>query len=124
MVEAPKNVREQAREYIGRRGVPGDLTNNHGMRKGLLRDESTWGEIIPLDTYEEYMRKIKFDWNPQVAEAVIEASDKSLVTEYNLLIAKINAEIGAGVKNREQANRIAEIFDELKAFMDVNVYNR
>ena len=112
----PKSIEQEAREFVGRRGIPGDLSNNHTGQSDDLRHPRTWKEIVPLLTYEGYMRE-KFNWNPPVAEAVIAASDHKLVTDYNNLIQRINTEIGEGVSIQEQADKVAAIFGEIDHFM-------
>jgi len=104
-----KTIAEQGREFVGRSGIPGDVTNNlEGLRLYLDLPE-LWPEIKSVGTYEQYFRENKFDWNLPVAEAVIAASDQTLVNQYNEVVRQINEEIGTGVTTQEQATRIAEL---------------
>ena len=104
----PKTIEQEAREFVGRRGIPGDLTNNLGVLKGDLLHPEDWPQIEPALTYEQFFRVYK----PRHAEAVIAASNKELVAGYNALVLQINQEIEASVTSVEQAARIRSFIDQ------------
>lgn len=113
----PKSIEQQAREAVGRRGIPGDVTNNHlGILMGLSEKEF-WSKVTHIPTYEEYFRKIKLPNNPTLAEAVINASNQELVQKYNDVVRRINLEIGEGVTSEEQVARIREIQKEFRSIV-------
>ena len=104
-----QTLEEQGREFVGRRGIPGDVTNNLMALKFNLDEPEKWPKIKSARTYAQYFREQKFNWNLPVADAVIAASDHALVNQYNELIVQINEQIGVGVTTQEQATNIMDL---------------
>lgn len=83
----------------------GDTSNNFIAIKFSLDIPQRWAEIDPPKTYEEYIR-YKYERRPDIAEAVLEKSDKTFVAAYDAAIQKIKDTIGTGIQNERQAEEV------------------
>ena len=111
---AEQTPEQQARIFVGGRGIPGDSFNAVAAIKLMIDEPELFSQITPVHTYEEYMRLDKFDHKPVIAEAVIAATNPELIARFNNVVQRINQRIGNGVTTQEQANAVGALADELR----------
>lgn len=109
-------LKQQALNYLGN-GIPGDLWNGVCGAQLNLGTPEDWREIKPVPTFAAYIRDVKFGHNRELAEKVIELSDRDKVAQHDALIDEINSAIGDGVTSAEQAARIRDKLDKLSDFI-------
>jgi len=115
--QAELSPEESGREFVGMRGIPGDVVNNLLPTQGYLELEELWPQITRVETYEQYFRANKFRDDLRLAEAVIVASDPALVSQYNQIVEKINQVIRPGVTTKEQEEEILRLIESTRAII-------
>jgi hypothetical protein len=110
------DLEQAARSYVGDGGLPGDAWNNFFVAQLHLDDE--WPKKIkPIETYAGYIRKIKCEHNQPMADAIIKATDPSLVAQHDKIVEQINKIIGDGVKTQQQVDAIQGLLDEARTLI-------
>jgi hypothetical protein len=109
------SIEKSAQEYLrhAKNGIPGDMWNCVFPLQLLINQQDDWPDIHPVQTYAEYIR-LKFSWNPEIAEAVIDVSDTQAVQKFNGLVSAINKVIGEGVTTKTQAEVLSVLLDDMR----------
>ena len=131
-IESPA---DRARQYLWDQHVPawgetvtGDFFNTIAHFPGNVINPSSWPQIEPLRTVEEYVQEVierkatAKGWSdgPDVAAAVVQKIDSEFLQKANRIIAEINSIVSAGVTEQQQADLLMEKF---KAFTNL-LYKR
>jgi len=82
------SLEEAVNIALSRSGI-GDTSNNFNGLRMKLGIPEFWAKIDPAKTYERYIR-YKYERRPDIAEAVLERSDKTFVANYDEAVQKIN----------------------------------
>lgn len=90
-------------------GVVPDVIKSVRWLQLRLPGPRFWRDIVPVETYAEYMRRT----HPDVAEEIIAKSDKAMVEKFDAVIRKINACIGRRVTTTQQAQKLEALLAEL-----------
>lgn len=91
---------------------------NYLSGASMLAATGDFENIKPFQTYEEYLReKASAHGDPDAYYyAVMARSDKMMVETYNKRIKAFNEELPK-IKERRDANKIKNFFDEMMAFL-------
>ena len=87
-------------------GISQDCWNSVFSTRLDLNEKEMWPEIVPVLTYQEYMRNSKL---PHVAEKILNYrhNDKNKIAQFDLVVEEINELIGDGMKSGEQGDQQA-----------------
>ena len=116
---APKPTLEQLVAWVVSSGRIGDTKNNFLQVQFPLSSKEYWSlmEGRRVATYEEYISE-KYKDPPELANAVIAATDQDFIRSFNELAHKTNELIGKGVSSEEQAAEVARTLNDATTLVD------
>ncbi len=108
-------VEKRAKLFV-EKGIPGDAWNNVGTIIAELRHPTT-DEELRVASYEGYIRNSKFRDEPEVAEAVIAATDKGAMSAYNAIVERMNQILRDQTTTEAKVAALRPLLEEIRAVL-------